>query len=49
VNGSGSTTMNVTTSISTLPGTYQLTITGNSGGLVHGATVTLIVGLPPLM
>jgi len=49
VNGSGSTTMNVTTSITTLPGTYQLTITGDSGGLVHGATVTLIVGLPPLM
>src|SRR3989449_4340223 len=48
VTGAGSTTMNVTTSIVTPLGAYQLTITGNSGGLVHSTTVTLIVGLPPL-
>ena len=48
VNGSGPTTMNVTTSLTTPLGAYQLTITGYSGGLVHSATVTLIVGLPAL-
>src|SRR2546422_4438627 len=48
VTGAGSTTMNATTSIVTPLGAYQLTITGNSGGLVHSTTVTLIVGLPPL-
>src|SRR6266403_3053681 len=44
VNGAGSTTMSVTTSVVTPLGAYQLTITGNSGGLVHSTTVTLIVG-----
>jgi hypothetical protein len=48
VTGAGSSIMNVTTSSTTLPGTYQLTITGNSGGLTHGATVILVVGAPPL-
>ena len=47
VNGAGSTTMSVTTSVVTPLGAYQLTITGNSGGLVHSTTVTLIVGLAP--
>src|SRR2546425_1218428 len=47
VNGAGSTTMNVTTSVLTPLGAYQLTITGNSGGVVHSTTVTLIVGFAP--
>jgi hypothetical protein len=46
--GSGSTTMNVTTSLGTPPGSYQLTITGGSGGLTRSTTVTLGVGMPPL-
>jgi PKD repeat protein len=46
VNGSGSTTMNVTTSLFTPLGSHQLTIIGNSGGLTHSATVTLSVGVP---
>lgn len=46
VNGSGSTTMNVTTSLFTPLGSHRLTITGNSGGLTHSATVTLSVGVP---
>jgi len=47
VDGSGSTTMNVTTGILTPLGTYQLTITADNGGLVARAGVTLIVG--PIM
>ncbi|PYU88411.1 MAG: hypothetical protein DMG26_08460 [Acidobacteria bacterium] len=43
VTGSGSSTMNVTTSSTTPTGTYTLTITGTSGSLVHTATVTLVV------
>jgi hypothetical protein len=50
VSVSGSTTMNVTTSMSTPVGSHQLTITGGSGGLTRSATVTLNVGLPlPLL
>jgi Domain of unknown function (DUF1929)/PKD domain len=48
VSGSGSTAMSVTTSLTTLPGTYQLTIAGGSGGLTHTVTVTLSVAIPPL-
>src|SRR3989442_9631889 len=48
VTGAGSTTLHATTSLVTPLGAYQLTITGNSGGLVHNTTVTLIVGLAPL-
>jgi len=47
VDGSGSTTMNVTTGILTPLGTYQLTITADNGGVVDRAGVTLIVG--PIM
>jgi hypothetical protein len=43
VAGSGSSTMTVTTSGTTPPGSYPLTITGTSGSLVHTTSVTLIV------
>jgi len=46
VNGSGSTTLHVTTGLLTPLGSHQLTITGSSGGLIHSATVTLSVGVP---
>jgi len=46
VTGSGSTTLSVATSLLTLPGSYQLTITGSSGGLAHDVSVTLVVGVP---
>ena len=48
VNGSGATTMSVSTSMLTPPGSYQLTITGTSGGIVQRKNVTLVVGLPLL-
>ena len=43
VTGSGSSTLSVTTSASTTPGTYILTVTGTSGSLAHGTMVTLVV------
>jgi hypothetical protein len=46
VNGSGATTMSVSTSMMTPPGSYDLTITGTSGGMVQRKIVTLVVGLP---
>jgi serine protease AprX len=46
VNGSGSTTMHVTTGLLTSLGSHQLTITGSSGGVTHNSTVTLSVGVP---
>jgi hypothetical protein len=42
-NGSGTSTLTVTTASSTTPGTYTLTITGTSGSLTHSTSVTLIV------
>src|SRR5882762_7847656 len=41
-----SATLSVTTSTSTLVGTYTLTISGVSGNLTHTATVTLVVSAP---
>src|SRR5262249_14772264 len=47
--GSGSSTLNVTTSASTPAGTYTLTITGTSSSpsLTRSTTVTLVVNAPP--
>jgi hypothetical protein len=45
--GSGSSTLAVTTTAATPPGTYALTITGASGSLVHSTSVTLVVNPPP--
>jgi hypothetical protein len=43
ISGSGSSTLNVTTTASTASGTSTLTITGTSGSLSHSANVTLVV------
>src|SRR5439155_1017241 len=43
-----SSTLSVTTSKSTPPGTYTLTVTGVSGGLTRTITVALVVGAPAL-
>ena len=43
VNTSGSTILTVTTSSTTVPGSYPLVITGNTGVLAHTVSVTLIV------
>jgi galactose oxidase-like protein/PKD domain-containing protein len=43
VSASGSTSLNVTTTSSTLGGSYPLVITGTSGPLTHSISVTLIV------
>ena len=46
VTGSGSSTLNVTTGVTTPLGTYILTITGTSGSVTHSANVTLTVNSP---
>jgi hypothetical protein len=43
INASGSTTLNVTTSLSTPAGSYPLTITGTTGSFSHPVNVTLVV------
>ncbi len=44
---SGTSTMSCSTSSSTPPGTYALTINGTSGSLSHNTTVALAVNVPP--
>ena len=50
--GSGSSTLNVVTSVTTAAGTYLLTITGTTGAIARTATVNLVVtssaGLGPI-
>ncbi|MFZ0772764.1 MAG: hypothetical protein WCA49_04990 [Candidatus Sulfotelmatobacter sp.] len=43
ITGSGSSTLTITTTGNTPPGTYSLTITGTSGSLVETTTATLVV------
>jgi len=43
-----SSTLSVTTTTGTTPGSYPLTITGTSGTLTHSTSVTLTVTAPPL-
>ncbi len=43
ITGSGSSTLTITTTGNTPPGTYPLTFTGTSGSLVETATATLVV------
>ena len=43
ISNSGSSTLSVSTSSTTPPGSYPLTITGTSSSLVHTASVTLVV------
>jgi hypothetical protein len=45
--GSGSSTLAVTTASSLAPGTYALTVTGQSGSVTHTAAVNLVVAPPP--
>src|SRR5271166_1451502 len=45
--GAGNSTMTITVGISTLPGTYPITVTGNGGGAQHGTTVTVTVSAAP--
>jgi hypothetical protein len=45
-NGSNSSTLTVTTSSSTAPGTYNVTVIGTSGSLSDSAMVTVVVTVP---
>jgi len=44
---SGTTTLSITTTAATVPGTYPLTITGTDGVITHTASVTLVVSATP--
>jgi len=45
VNGTGSSTMTVSSSLLATPGTYTVTVTGTSGTISHSTTVTVTVSL----
>jgi len=47
LNGSGSSTLNVTTATNTPVGTYTLTLRGTNSALTTNTTVSLIVAAPP--
>jgi hypothetical protein len=47
VTGSGSSTMTLTVAGTTIPGTYTLTVSGNSGNITHTAGVSLTVTASP--
>jgi uncharacterized membrane protein len=44
-NGTGASTMTVSSSLLTTPGTYTVTITASSGTISHSATVTVTISL----
>jgi hypothetical protein len=46
--GSGTSMLTVNTSPATPPGTYSVTVTATSGGLVHSSSVALTVNAPPV-
>jgi subtilisin family serine protease len=46
VHGSGTSTLAVSTLTSAAPGSYPLTVTGESGGRTHATSVTLVVTAP---
>jgi hypothetical protein len=48
INGSGSSTLSLATSLSTPAGTYPIIVTGTSGSLSHSATVDLTVASVPV-
>jgi len=45
ISASGSSTLSVSTSLTTAPGSYPLTVTATSGTLTHTANVTLVVSI----
>ena len=45
ISGSGSSTLSVSTSLTTAPGSYPLTVSATSGTLTHTANVTLVVSI----
>jgi hypothetical protein len=47
INGSGSSTLTMATTTSTIPWALSLTVTGTSGSLTHTAATTLLVNLAP--
>ena len=45
--GAGSSAVTITVGLTTAPGTYPITVTGNGGGIQHNTTVTLTVTAAP--
>jgi hypothetical protein len=46
-NGSGSSTLTVSTFLGTIPGTYTVTVTATSGSIKHSTAISVTVRLPP--